>query len=120
MKSLIASVLAVALTACENYTYGPELSEPGTVSEVCYVPAGHGSGVTIPISSGGGVGVTSVNIPARYATVFACQHGKFVIEGLETWRGLVAGQRVKIIYREVFDESGASVDLDFLRAEADE
>lgn len=121
MKKFIVAVM-LALAGCQEY--GPELREEATVVDLPFVPAGHGTGIGTSVSSNGKLGttVTSVHIPARYAVVFECQHGRFVVQGEEgvkpMWSRFKVGQPVWVMYREVFDDPGGPVvDLDFLRAE---
>ena len=108
--------LVLLLAGCSSETYGPEKTEPATVVDLPFVPAGHGSGSGF--TSKGSVVFTSVSIPARYAVVFECEHGRFVVQGENQralWSRLKVGQRVTVRYREVF-EDGKVVDLDFLDA----
>lgn len=102
-------------------SYGPPLTELGTVYDVAFVPAGHGYGTSTVLTPGGGIGVgsTSVHIPARYAVVFQCQHGRFVIEGAALYAKLTRGEEVTIYYREVIEhrqDGDVVVDLDFVDA----
>lgn len=118
MSRFACIALAMIATACARTEYGPVLSEPGSIAQVCYVPAGHGSGSGI--SSGGHAVFTSTRIPARYSVVFNCQHGNFAVEGQDVWVGAVEGSRGTIYYREVFEVDGdrrTLVDLDFVRFE---
>ena len=115
----VALLALMALTGCTNREYGPEQTEPARVADLPYVPSGHGSGTGIGIGSKGVVPtMTTVDIPARYAIVFECQHGRLVVERHpEIWKTLRVGQQVTVRFREVFEVSGESrhlVDLDFL------
>jgi hypothetical protein len=78
-------LLCVLFTGCERIEYGATLSEPAKVYDTCFVPAGHGM-------TSGGWSMSykgkmhynwpqSIDIPATYAIVFQCQHGKFTIDG---------------------------------------
>ena len=87
------------------------LTESATVVDLVYVPSRHGSGVgpTIDLTGGGGMGVaiTGVDIPEKYAIVFQCQHGKFIIENdqgqaKDLWNRLREGQEVVGSYREMY------------------
>lgn len=66
---------------------------------------------------------TSTSIPARYAVVFRCEHGKFIIDGSNgesLYKRFSAGDHVTVRYREVFEvdaDKRVLVDLDFLGAE---
>jgi hypothetical protein len=125
--ALVGVVLALAGCKYQVTKYGPTLTENATVADLAYVPSGHGSGVGISMK--GDLSVSSVNIPERYAVVFQCSHGKFVLEGSQykdLWHRLSKDQAVTIHYREVLDctQEGGEVlpgtcrvkDLDFLNA----
>lgn len=125
----LLAILLLALTGCAKTEYGVELTEPGQVQQVGYVPGGEGSGTGVGVSGRGDVVVTSstVTIPDRYAVVLRCRHGVFTLrpEGENAkrifYRGFKAGDSVTIYYREeyrVTKVDGARVkelvDLDFL------
>lgn len=110
--------------------YSPMLTEPGEIYDTAYVPAGHGHDTAIGYNLGEGGGLTitpvDVEIPERYAVIFKCQHGKFVIDGHKAKRlyeRFDRGDKVTIQYREIIRvvtrdgvESRSVVDLDFLDA----
>lgn len=92
--------------------YSKEITERATVVDLVYTPSRHGTGAgpTFDITGDGGLGiaVTSVNVPERYAVVFRCQHGKFIVQGdqqktKEHWNRLTEGQEVTVRYREVYE-----------------
>jgi hypothetical protein len=100
MKYLLP-ILLLFIIGCENpIKYGPEQFERAQIVDMCYVPPGHGSDVSVGMTFDGDGNLSptitpiSIDIPARYAVVFKCQHGKFIIQGDE---------RAKNIY-ESFDE----------------
>jgi hypothetical protein len=97
MKYLLATVI---FAACAKTEYSAELSEPATVVEVVYSPSQHGSGTGMSMK--GELSVTSVSIPEVFATVFECQHGKFIIERKDVWQRSHVGDRVNVRYREVY------------------
>lgn len=134
IRALFAIALAAALCGCDDMPkteYGPTLTEEGEIYDTAYVPAGHGSDTAVGFNTGKGGGVTitpvSIDIPERYAVVFKCQHGKFVIAG-EKAKGLYQrferGDKCTIEYREVIrvemkdgrEASRRVYDLDFLDA----
>lgn len=126
MTKRIALLFALLLLAgCEQRLYGGELTERGRVVQTCYVPPGHGSGTGVGLSTGNGSTVVTsntVDIPARYAVVFECQHGRFAVNGHEAWMRAREGEDVLIHYREVYVTGSGEglrrvVDLDFLYAE---
>lgn len=121
-KALVALVLLAGCPQC-GPSYGPALSEPAEVDSLAFVPEGHGSGSGL--TSNGHTVFTSVYIPARYAVVFHCQHGKFVIEGDDDrhralWEKFKEHDQVTVRYREKLehhDDGNRVVGLDFLDAE---
>ncbi len=100
------------------------LHEDAVVSETVYTPSRHGSGSgvgpTFDVTDGNvGIAFTSINIniPEKYAVVFKCQHGKFIVEGTDIehkslWKKLSQGQEVDISYREVFNSVYDDIDGD--------
>lgn len=55
-----------------------------------------------------GISFTSVDVEERYAVVFQCQHGKFIIQNdqkqaKELWNQLKQGQEVTVSYKEEFE-----------------
>lgn len=115
----------MSLTSCDitREEMGPLLTESARVVDLLYVPSGHGGGGGVGFTTGGNAVFTSVDvdIPARYAIVFQCQHGRFVIENhYALWQKLKIGEDVTITYQEVFkvnDEGRRLVDLHFVNAE---
>ena len=136
----IVRVIALALvtllvTGCKKAVleYSEVLTEPATVVDLVYTPSLHGGGVgpTFGMSGSGdatlGLAITSVNVPERYAVVFLCQHGKFIIQSAkakELWQRLKLNQEVTVsykeVYRTVYDDnkvvSRALIKYDFLDA----
>ncbi len=117
LRNILTGALAVATAGCtENseYNFTKEesseiLNEPAVVSEVVYNPSKHGSGMGPTISLSGKVGMafTSVTIPEKYAVVFKCQHGKFIIEGedqrhKDLWGRFDQGDSVRVSYKEMY------------------
>ncbi len=119
-------MVAAICSACSKTTYGPTLEEAGEIYDTCFVPKGHGSDVAIGYNAGKGGGLTvtpvDITIPARYAVVFKCQHGKFVIDGergMDVYKKFDKGDKVTIRYCEVFEvtkDSTNAVDLHFIEA----
>ena len=125
MKHRLYFLLMWLLFGCTKHTFGPEQTEPARVVDLPFVPAGHGfgNGVAVNSDSEGNLNVsptfTSIDIPARYAVVFECQHGRFVIEGDHAqaiWNRFHVGDSVTVHYRTRIDD-GKAVGLDFLDAE---
>lgn len=85
------------------------MTEPAVVDDVVFAPSRHGSDVSPTINMNGKIGfaITSVNVPEKYAVVFRCQHGKFIVEGTDAqhkrlWEKMVEGQSVTVSYREKY------------------
>ena len=140
-KTALTGLALLVLGGCKETRneWSGDLYEDAVVVDVVYNPSKHGSGVgpTIDLTGEGGVGVafTSVSIPEKYAVVFRCQHGKFIVEGTDQehkflWEKSTEGDSVKVKYRElyqsVYDDpegdgnnqliSRTLVDYDFLDA----
>ena len=125
----LVAVVSVPLLVlgCVERKNGPELTEQGEVYDTCFVPFGHGSTTAVGYNTGkgGGVTITPINmiIPERFAIVFRCQHGKFVIDGdrgRELYKKLSKGDLVTIRYceeLEVDEGQTNAVDLHFLGAD---
>lgn len=109
MKKLIL-FLPLLLTGCPEQQ-SKDMAELGEVYDVAYMPAGHGSGTGYNFSDGS-ISYHDVTIPARYAVIFKCKHGKFVIDGPrgeDLYNKLEKGQAVTISYQEVYEvENGVS------------
>ncbi len=124
LLNIILLVATAVLAGCNPSVNGPELAEQGEVYETCFIPKGHGSGSSVGISTDGALTTssTSLEIPARYAVVFKCSHGKFVIDGERgqyLYKKLSKGDRVNIRYCEVLKNIKGQftpVDLHFIDA----
>ncbi|MBI4020864.1 MAG: hypothetical protein HY369_01340 [Candidatus Aenigmarchaeota archaeon] len=120
MRSLTIIILCT-LTACfakngefEEVTAEQSdiLHEQATVADLVYTPSQHGSagrGAFVQTSEGGArlYQNIEITIPERYAIVFACEHGKFIVENdqakaHELWTRLREDQEVTIQYREEY------------------
>lgn len=126
MKLAIAVLAAALLAGCDSVEYSQDMHERAVVQEVIYSPGSHGSGTGVGMSMSGNMVVTStsVSLPKKYAVVFECVHGKFIVEGTdekhrELWARLKAGQQVDVTYREVYrlkDGARQLIDYKFLAA----
>lgn len=133
--SLLVLSSVASLVSCriirEEKTYSGTLTEPAKVVDVIYTPERHGSGsgMGLDMDLNPTFHTTTVTIPRKYAIVFQCQHGKFIIENdqeksKELWGRLKEGQDVTVYFREVYTErfqgdsllSRMLIDLDFLDA----
>ncbi len=112
-KIALTGATLLALAGCkETKTESSDLLyEDAIVSDVVYSPSKHGSGVgpTIDLTGEGGMGIafTSVSVPEKYAVVFKCQHGKFIVEGetpeyKELWNRFEEGDSVNVSYKEIY------------------
>jgi hypothetical protein len=107
MKFALLLFFAFSLCSCVQYQDGPVKTESGIVYDTCYVPSGHGSDIAVGITGNGQVSITPIdlNIPARWAVVFQCEHGKFVIDGARgehCYQRLQRGDKVTIKYCDRF------------------
>jgi len=90
IKFIIVCLGLIIICGCsEKFMFEESLplKEEAKVLSMIYTPSYHGSGTgigpTLNMSSGGmGIAITSVTIHVaeKYAILFQCQHGKFVIE----------------------------------------
>ena len=137
---LVVAFLAAAFVGssigCSHFPrteYGERQMEGAEVVDVVFAPSQHGSGTSVaPIIGGnGGVafGSVDVSVPEKYAVVFRCKHGKFIIEGgtgstaQGLWGRFQKGDCVQVWYREVYKTIPAEgkkwlVDYDFRDASA--
>lgn len=101
---------------CEKtlYEHSELKTEPATVEDLVYMPPNHGWGLTptVGVNLDGdlhvGINHVSVNIPERYAVVFRCQHGKFIIQNDQEktktlYQRLHRYQEVTVTYREIYE-----------------
>lgn len=111
----IAFLLPLLVLGCEKLEVGPDMTEKAKVCQLIYTPSQHGSTIAPGVDTKGKVNITfvSVDIPEKYAVVFECQHGKFIIEdeGKESrahrlWSRLKDGQEVTVRYAEVYSVDG--------------
>lgn len=111
MKKCLMILSFMFLAACGDFgekIYSANMDEPATVEDVIFSPSQHGSGTGVGFSMGGDVSITShsVDIAAKYAVVFRCRHGKFIIQGegeryKQLWQRMVKGNEVTVTFREV-------------------
>lgn len=131
MKKFFSLLALVCCFGCDpgyRYENSDILNESGEVADTAYVPAGHGTSTGWNFGKHGGLVISDVDISARYAIVFKCQHGKFVIEGnhaQQLYSKLCKGDKVNISYQTIFKiyydkdqkEAGReAIKLDFLDA----
>lgn len=117
MRNLVIIALLISSCSFEKTEYSQLMTEPALVVDSIYSPSTHESSVKtnleyrfdwwdgdyrlMPVTR-----PTIVTVPPKYAIIFQCPHGKFVIDSQENgerlWRKLTPGQRVVIHYREIF------------------
>lgn len=108
-------ILLITFGGCKEtkIQYSKVLTESAEVVDLVYTPSNHGGGAgpSFGMTSGGdlavGIATVSVDISEKYAVVFQCQHGKFIIESdqkktKDLWNRLKEGQKVTVYYREVY------------------
>lgn len=80
------------------------MEEPATVKALVYQPRNHSSDLAVGFSGSGNLTFTpvDVNFPEKWAVVFKCQHGSFVIERRDLFERLDEGQDVVVIYDEIW------------------
>lgn len=106
------------------YVESETMSEQASVIAPIYTPSKHESNLTYNLTGGGmgGVGIgidgnigigigsglmiTSSTIPEKYAIVFQCKHGEFIVEGREIYQqlSLMTGKEVTVYYKEIYRE----------------
>lgn len=111
-------------TGCKEIKreFSDTLHEDAVIIETVYTPSRHNAelGLTLiktgpgPIGMdfggnfgivlGGGLQISSVTVPEKFAIVFKCQHGQFIITRKETYEKLKnhKGKTVDVAYREVY------------------
>ncbi len=114
---VLAGTLAITGIGCNQQREVEEKSdlfyEDAVVSETVYSPSKHGSGTGVgpTFNMDGDIGISitsvSVDVPEKYAVVFKCKHGKFIIEGKgkkykELWGRFESGDSVSVSYKEVY------------------
>lgn len=124
LAAILLGVLVILFFVGCSYTkqeFSSTLHEEAVVTETVYTPSRHNTEVGLkafdlagPISMdyGGNVGlnlgnglqVSSVTVPEKFAVVFTCQHGQFIISRKSIHDRLTGhqGAKVDIAYREVY------------------
>jgi hypothetical protein len=108
MKRLFAIALLIVLCGC-THEERKDKTEPGKVVDLVYTPSTHGDGVGMDMTGKGGISIVSVDVQEKYAVVFECQHGKFIVQGDKDspahaeWQKLHKDEPVIISYQEIFD-----------------
>jgi len=103
-KTLILCLLA----SCNEVVteYSDTYTEIGSVSDVVFTPSRHETNVNFGMDWDGNPEITYDDefIPERFAVVFRCPHGKFIIEKKSIYDAMLGhdGEPVTIYYREIY------------------
>lgn len=121
---------AVVLYGCKEVVRESSevLHENAFVVETIYTPSRHNLelGITalkagpvgmdlsgdLGIGIGGGLQISSTTIPEKFATVFKCKHGKFIVSRREVYEKFKGqdGKEVDVAYREIYKTTYDTVD----------
>lgn len=116
MRLATALFLTLLLCGCGE-TFTKDATEPATVVDVVYTPSNHGSGLGLDMTGKGGISLVEVDVAEKYAVVFECQHGKFIVQGekgsnaYKQWTKLKTGQNVIVSYQEKYEKDDEKVKL---------
>ena len=125
----IASIvsLPLAIYGCNfteiNTEYSKTLEEEAVVVETVYNPSTHRSELQLvpTVDFDGDITLSfenvNIDIPAKYAVFFKCQHGKFISEGTDQrhkdlWGSLSENDEVIVQYREMYKNTYKDIDDD--------
>lgn len=115
-------VYLVAYLPSYKTEYSDVLFEDAVVEDVVYTPSRHSVETTITttptIDMDGnltlhtGLDTTDVTVPERFAVVFRCKHGQFIVERKEVYKKLTkdTGKTVLVQYQEVYETKYKRVD----------
>ena len=103
----VSALIVLSVLGCIKTEFSQVLTEKAEITEVVYAPSRHGSGGGFGMTTEGDLVMTldSVDIPAVYAVVFKCEHGKFIINRKDVWEKAKVGMHVTVRYREVYKVS---------------
>ena len=125
MRNIAVTVvcgLTFFLAGCQEVKqeFSDTLHEDAAIVEAIYTPSRHDSKVGLTaiktgpmgidyggdfgIRIGGGLQISNVTVPEKFAVVFRCQHGQFIIGRKEVYEKFKdhKGKRVDVAYREVY------------------
>src|SRR3989344_176073 len=125
MRNIAVTVvcgLTFFLAACQEVKqeFSDTLHEDAAIVEAVYTPSRHDSQVGLTaiktgpmgidyggnfgIRVGGGLQISSVTVPKKFAVVFKCQHGQFIISRKEVYEKFKdhKDKTVDVAYREVY------------------
>lgn len=113
--------LVILLAGCQEVKqeFSEALHEDAVIENVVYTPSQHeprvepsfgGSGAIgfgpngVGIRIGNGIQFTSVTVPEKFAVVFRCQHGQFIISRKKVYEKFKdhKDKTVDVVYREVY------------------
>ena len=148
MAAVLVCGVTLLLAGCQEVEqeYSETLHEDAAIVEAVYTPSRHDSQVGLTaiktgpmgidyggnfgLRLGGGLQISRVTVPEKFAVVFKCQHGQFIISQKEVYEKFKdhKGKTVDVAYREVYRTTydtkdgekqvvdRALVDYDFLDA----
>lgn len=125
MRNIIVTLVCLVtlfLVGCQEVKqeFSGNLIEDAVIVEAVYTPSSHDRklgltafklgplGVDFSGNSGlrigGGLQVSGVTVPEKFAVVFKCQHGKFIITQKEVYEKFKdhEGEKVEVLYREIY------------------
>ena len=101
--SLLLCVSCGIFPTTKHFTSDPK-TERIVVDDVVYTPATHGGGSSTGFTLNGDISFSSISIntTAKYAVVFRCVHGKFIVEDSTIWAHSKERDTGVCIYREMY------------------
>lgn len=115
--------MVLSLSGCSGEVkqeFSTTLHEDALVVDAVYTPSRHDTNLgftaikagpmgidlsgNMGFSIGSGLQISSVEVPEKYAVVFKCQHGQFIITRKDTYMKFKdhVGKTVDVAYREVY------------------
>lgn len=133
----MTAVVALVATGCQEtrIEQSSVLYESATILSAVHTPSHHKLGVkattadkedlvgidfggNLGLNLGNGMQVSAVEVPEKFAVVFDCEHGQFIVQRKELYDKLkgVVGKRVVVSYKENYrvtydkDDTGKKVE----------
>lgn len=112
MRNFAAAVvcnITILLVGCQEVKqeFSETLHEDAVIENVVYTPSKHESQIKLSAGGGimmGGIRIARVTVPEKFAVVFRCQHGQFIITRKEVYEKFKDhnGEMVDVAYRKVY------------------
>lgn len=119
---LLCGVVLLLLVGCQENRreYSETIHEDAAIAEIVYTPSRHDSKIDLTlirtgpmgigysgnfgIRIGGGLQINDVTVQEKFAIVFKCQHGQFIVQNKEIYDKLKdhKGKTVDVTYREIY------------------